>query len=97
MKTKKELAPGQKADETPMEYLRRLVQNCDMENESILDDLPSVQAVLEFFGLWHTYDTDFIEGVVECIENGEDPKSYRDFVKKYNLTWRTDFKKAEVR
>ncbi|MEE9214887.1 MAG: hypothetical protein V3U54_08855 [Thermodesulfobacteriota bacterium] len=85
---------GQQKNETAMGYLRRLVSNCNMETESLLDDLPSVQAVVDYFGLWHTYDTDFMEGIIECIEDGDNPKPYVDFVKKYNLPWETNLKSS---
>lgn len=89
MKTKFKRESGRLQDETSMEYLRRLVYNCDMETESLLDDLPSVQAVIDYFELWHTYDTDFLQGIVECIQEGDSPKPYVSFVKKYRLTWDT--------
>ena len=81
------LEPGRRSDETAMEFLRRVVSGCDMESESLLDDLPSVKAIIEFFGLWHTYDTDFLDGIYECIADGADPKPLRKFIKKYRLSW----------
>lgn len=96
MKTKFKRELGRLKDETPMGYLRRLVNWCDMESESLLDDLPSVQAVVDYFELWHTYDTDFLQGIIECIHEGDSPKPYRAFVRKYKLPWETKFVKQQV-
>lgn len=79
------LRPGQHKDETAVEYLHRVSSNLDMEHG--ISELPSVEACLEYFELWHTYDTDFLSGVFECIENGESAKPYNDFVKKWGLDW----------
>lgn len=76
---------GQKKHETAIEYLRRAVHNLDHEMESMLQDLKSVDALLDFFDLWHVYGTDFWEGVLESISEGEDPKPAIDFIKKYKL------------
>ena len=76
---------GQKDDESAMEFLRRVVGWCDHEQESFLDDLPSVDAVLDFFGLWAVYGTDFWTGILECIAEGDDPRKARAFVRKYKL------------
>ena len=86
----KKLAPGQKKDETVMEYLRRAIGWLDREEESLLEDLPSVEAILEFFGLWEEYDTDFAQGCVDAINEGDDPTAWNDFVEKYKLDgWMT--------
>lgn len=77
--------PSQHDDESAMEFLRRVVSNCDHEYENYLDDLPSVEAVLDFFDLWHTYDTDFWAGVLECISEGDDPEPARAFIRKWKL------------
>lgn len=79
--------PGQHDGETAIEYLRRVVHNCNYETESLLDDLPSVEAVIEFFELWHAYGTDFWSGVCECIATGDDPARARAFLDKWSLTW----------
>jgi hypothetical protein len=80
-------APGQHSKETPMEYLRRVVHSCNLEQESLLDAMPCVEAALEYFGLWSIYHTDFMEGIEEAIESGEDPKPLVDFVAKWSLDW----------
>lgn len=71
-----------------MEYLRRIVHNLGHETESLLDPLPSIPAVVDYFELFAKYDTDFMEGIVEAIEyDGADSKHLRDFIAKYNLPW----------
>jgi hypothetical protein len=75
-----------KDGETPMEFLRRVVSNMNMETEGLLDALPSVEAVIEYFTLWKVYDTDFLSGIFESIADGQSPKAYNDFLAKYNLT-----------
>jgi hypothetical protein len=77
----------QHKDETAAEYLRRIASNLNYENESLLDVLPTVQAVIEYFELWSVYDTDFMQGILESIEEGADPVPLENFVKKWNLSW----------
>lgn len=83
-----------KDDETAMEKLRRMVNWLDHEPESLLSDLPCIQAIEEYFDLWKVYGTDFAEGIRECILEGDDPKPWNDFVKKWKLPWET-FKKRK--
>ena len=82
--------PGQQESETVMEYLRRAVQNLNHEPESILDAMPCVEAILDYFDLWHAYDTDFLEGIVEGINEGDDPKALNEFIAKWKLPWRLE-------
>jgi hypothetical protein len=88
--------PGQQKGETAMEYLRRAVQNLNHEPESILDQLKSVDALLDYFDLWHKYGTDFWAGVLESITMGDNPRWALAFVKKHKLSkaWREDIKDA---
>ena len=83
---------GQRRDETAIEYLRRVVSVCSYETESLLDSLPSVDAVLDFVDLWSTYDTEFWEGVLGCIAEGADPAPARAYTKKHALPteWKKD-------
>ena len=94
--------PAQHADETAMEYLRRIVGWVNYEEEWMLDQLPSVDAVVEFFEVWQAYGTDFWAGVLECIAEGDDPEPARAFVRKWKLgkewmktpnLWRCDGRK----
>lgn len=88
--------PGQHSDETAAEYLRRVVSWSDHETCTLLDALPTVEAVLEFFELWHAYGTDFWSGILECIAEGDDPAPARAFIKKWKLpkSWSEDVKYA---
>jgi hypothetical protein len=74
--------------ETAMEYLRRLVRAMGDERESLLDTLPSPQAVLDYFELWNIYGVDGFDGIAEQIHLGEDPEPLRKFIKKYKLPWK---------
>lgn len=78
----------QSEGESAMGFLRRVVSVLNSEYETHLNDLPSVQAILDFAELWSVYDTDYLSGIFECIEEGADPKPYKDFVAKHNLPWR---------
>lgn len=77
----------QQPDETAIEFARRVIGWLNHEEESLLDDLPSIQAVFDYAELWATYDTDLMVGIVEAIEEGADPKPLADFIAKYNLDW----------
>ena len=89
--------PGQHADETAMEYLRRAVQWCSYEGEGLLDKLTTVDAVLNFFDLWHAYDTEFWSGVLECIAEGDSPQAALAFIRKHKLPqgWVDDVRQAQ--
>lgn len=92
MKTKTTKRPGQQKDETPFEYLSRVVNGCNYETGGLLDRLKTVDAVLDYFDLWHTYDTDFWQGIIAAISEGDDPEPARAFVTKHKLgkDWRED-------
>lgn len=77
-------------NETPVEFLSRLGSALNYEYGNILDQLPSVEAVIDYFKLWDVYDTEFLAGIAEALEEGDDPKPYLDFVAKYNLAWNTN-------
>lgn len=68
-----------------MEHLRRVVSNLAFEPESLLDDLPNEEAILDFFDLWTLYDTDCWSGILECIADGEKEDAAVQFVKKWEL------------
>jgi hypothetical protein len=74
-------------DESAMEFLRRVISWLDCEQESLLTSLPSVEAILDYAALWTTYNTDLMSGIIECIEDGDDPKPLKDFILKYKLNW----------
>ena len=83
-------------DETAIDYMRRINSALNYEEDSLLYDLPSVEALIEYFELWSVYDTDLMSGILEGIENGESPKPLNDFIKKYKLDW-TPQKKGEIK
>lgn len=83
----KTVYPAQHADETATDFLARVVGAFSFEDGAVLDDLPSIEAALAFFGLWHRYDTDLLAGVEEAIEGGEDPTPYNAFVRRWGLPW----------
>ena len=71
-----------------MEYLRRIVNCGDYEYEYILDDLPSIEAIVEYFELYcDVYGTEYLAGIRECIAEGASPKPLQKFIKKYKLNW----------
>lgn len=74
-------------DETAYEKLQRMTNFFAHEYTSLLDQLPSVEALEEYFDLFKTYDTDFLQVIMEMIEEGADPKPLKDFCKKYDLNW----------
>ena len=75
------------SDETPTEFLRRLMTAMNYEHESILDDLPTTEAVIDYFKLWDVYNTEFLAGIEECIADGEDPEPLNAFIIKHSLPW----------
>lgn len=75
-----------KQNENAIDYLRRMTYWLDNEEDSLLDSLPTIESIVNFFELWEIYDTDFASGIVEAIELGQDPKDWNDFIDKYKLT-----------
>ena len=73
-------------DETAMEFMRRVVEWLNCERESILTDLPTVKAVFEYAELWSIYNTDMMDGILECISEGDSPEPLQEFIKKHKLT-----------
>lgn len=65
--------------------LRDMIAGLDYEQESILTELPSFKAIIEYRELWDTYKTEFRDGIIEAIEQGEDPGPYMAFVRRYKL------------
>lgn len=77
----------QQQNEPAIEYMRRIVNSCNYELEGILYDLPSIEAIVEYFELQSQYDTEFQEGILEAIANGDSPEAYNAFVEKWDLSW----------
>ena len=75
-------------NESAIEFLRRIVGWLDHEPESLLESLPSVEAIIDYAALWDAYGTEFMSGIEEGIlADGDDPKLLIDFVKKHKLDW----------
>ena len=70
-----------------MEYLRRIVNAMSYEPEGLLDDLKTTEAIVDYFELWSTYGTEFLSGIHECIEEGENPAPLVAFIAKHSLDW----------
>lgn len=78
--------PGQQEDESAVEYLRRVIEHLGYQSNSLLDQLPTTEAALEFFELYsHHYGTDSWEGVLDEISDGKSSRPARDFIAKHNL------------
>lgn len=75
-------------DESAIDFMRRVVHWMNHEEESILSALPTPQSIFDFAALWHTYGTEFLQGIIECIEEGDDPAPLRKFIRKYKLSWK---------
>jgi len=73
------------ADELAIEKFRRMASWLDFEYETMLQDLPSIAAIEEFFNLWAYYDTDLSDGIMEIIDDGANPIAWNMFVRKFNL------------
>ena len=86
------MASNEAETETAIDKLRRMAGWLNYEPESMLQDLPTIAALEEYFDLWETYGADFSEGVVEAIEvDGADPAAWNAFVAKHDLArkgWR---------
>jgi len=89
--------PGQHEDESVMEYLSRAIGHLEYEPCHLLDDLKTVDAVLEFFELWHAYDTDYWHGVLECIAEGDSHDKALAFIAKHKLPkeWKQEVMEAK--
>ena len=76
-------------DETPFETLQRLTNwFYQGEEDEYLDQLPNMQAILDFFYMViKSYDVSLMSEVDERLEEGKDPTAYNEFVKKHLLPW----------
>jgi hypothetical protein len=76
-----------------MDYLQRVVDTL-IQNEDgfVLDQLPTVEAVLEYEELLDTYGVDSLLFLGEEIETGNhQPGAYNEFLAKYDLRWRKHY------
>lgn len=76
---------SQHKNESPFEYVERLVSAMEWETGFILDQFKTLDCLLDYFDLWYDYDTEYWSGILECIAEGDDPKPALDFIKKYKL------------
>lgn len=79
--------------ETCMDYLQRVVDTL-MQNEDwfVLDQLPTVEAVLEYADLLDTYGVESLLFLGEEIEIGNhDAGAYNEFLARYDLRWRRHY------
>jgi hypothetical protein len=85
--TPKKFSHAQHDGECAMDFLRRVVSQCNYEYDTILEQLPTPAAVIEFFELQHHYDTEFLSGIMQQILHGASPIRYNEFVQRHNLDW----------
>ena len=78
----------------PIEQLRILLSSLDCEYETMLSQLPSIQALIDYRNLWNVYGTEFFSGIEESIAEGADIKPLEDFCKKHGLHWHKALKPA---
>lgn len=71
------------------DIVRRLTNWFNFESQQLIDDLPHLGAVIEFWELvTAVYDTDTSEGAIELIRSGdESPAPWNEFVLKHGLKW----------
>lgn len=72
---------------TAIEDLRSTVASLDYEWEWVLQSIPTIPALLEYRALWDTYGTEYLNGIIEEIRGGADPKPLHRFMRKHGLKW----------
>lgn len=88
---------ARRAGESVQVFISRVSSNLDYESCSLLDQLPSVEAVFDYYGLFATdYGTDYWSGVLECITAGDSPQPALAFIKRWSLgaAWSEDVAQA---
>lgn len=75
------------SDQSNFDILQRLSGWCDFEDSNLIDELPHLGAVIEFWQLiTQHYDVDASEDAVESILEGtSDFDHWNEFVDKYDL------------
>lgn len=84
----------QKPGESAIDYIRRALAWLSHEDEAILSKLKTTRAVTDYFELWHKYDTDLLDGILEAISEGADPAPAMDFNKKNKMGWGRDIRNS---
>jgi hypothetical protein len=80
-------APAADADPAIWQ-LRRLVDALNHEYEALTCHIPTIPALIEYRALWDTYDTEYLSGIAEAIQDGDDPAPLNAFIRRYDLPWR---------
>ena len=82
----------QQCSETGVDYLRRVVETIQQENEFVLDQLVTPEAVFDFVDLLDTYSASNLADIGIAIETGShDAGLYNEFLAKHDLRWRKYF------
>lgn len=70
--------------------LQVIMNRCGRIEEGFLNDLPTIESIIEFIDLPCKYDVIALHYIDEAItEDGASPDVWNDFVKKYELNWIT--------
>lgn len=83
-----------KPGESAIEYLNRVTDAMTYEYAHILDRLTTPMAVIEYFELWDTYDTEFFEGIIEAIHDGANPAPALAFNNKHKTGWGNEIRNS---
>lgn len=71
-----------------MDKLRLIVRSLDFHEEDYLVDLPSIEAVVEFYDLLQVYGYENVEDIYQAIHEGEaEAHKLADFIEKHALPW----------
>jgi len=71
-----------------MDKLRLIVRSLDFHEEDYLMDLPSIEAVVEFYDLLQVYGYENVEDIYEAIHEGEaEAHKLCAFITRHNLPW----------
>lgn len=82
----------QHRDETGADYLRRVVETINRENEFVLDQLVTPESVLDYVDVLDTYSASNLTDIGIAIETGShDAGLYNEFLAKHDLRWRKYF------
>lgn len=73
-------------NETSIDFIRRVVQWLNCEQESVLAGLPTVQAVFEYAELLAVYyNADSMSEILDAIAEGDDPKPLQFFITRHKI------------
>lgn len=87
-KVKLNLEAHNKTEYTTRELIRHVMDWLDNEEEWIMDDFKCPEVLFEYFHLVSVeYDVSLMSEVIECLEEGDSPQAYNDFIKKHGVNW----------